>query len=564
MKFAENWPVLAALLLITTTACSKKPGPDDAAAARVEAPVAASSAPAPERTTLLGNLGSYHRAIQTSSAEAQQFFDEGLTLLYGFNHAEAFRSFARAAALDSLSPMPHWGMSLALGTNINDAAPIDRLRLAHAHLADASARRGNGSAVEQGLVDALSRRYVADPTGDQLPREQAYSDAMRALSTQFADDADLATLYAESLMNLRPWRLYKADGTPAPETATIVSTLERVMRRLPNHPGANHYYVHAVEASPHPERAVAAARRLETLVPGAGHLVHMPAHIYIRTGEYARSARANADAAVVDEKYFKATGTSGLYSAMYYSHNLQFEAAAAMYAGNFAEAHAAARRTVALTDPIADEMTMLEPFAAMELFVLVRFERWSDVLAMKSPGATRTLQSALYHWARGAALAATGAQADAEAALTRVSDAMSRIPADAMVGPANTALQVAAVAKADLIARIADARGDTTAAITAFTDAVTAEDRLGYNEPPDWLLPEREMLGRTLLRAGQFARAERVFRTDLARNVGNPRSLFGVWQSLGRQRKPAAKARAAFEQAWRGADIGLPWAQTLR
>ena len=537
------------LIAVLAAGCTKPPQ---------EHPPAAPDAP-PPRTTLLGNLGSYHRPISTTHGEAQRFFDEGLTLLYGFNHEESYRSFAQAAALDPASPMPHWGMSLALGTNINEIAPALRLTTAYGHLAAAALRAPNGSEVEQGLVAALGKRYLPDPTGDQLPREQAYADAMGALSKRFGDDLDVATLYAESLMNLRPWKLYRADGTPAPETGTIVSTLEGVITRNPQHPGANHYYVHAVEASSHPERAVAAAGRLETLVPGAGHLVHMPAHIYIRTGEYARSARANATAAAVDEKYFKATGTSGLYAAMYYSHNLQFESAAAMFAGNLAWARAAAARTVKLADPIADQMAMLEPFAAMELLVQVRFEQWDDVLRAPAPVATRPLQTALYHWARGAALSGTGRPADAALELQALTDAAAKIPKDAMVGPANAAVDVAAVAQADLMGRVAESKGDLAGAVIGFTAAVVAEDRLGYNEPPDWLLPEREMLGRALLRAGKPARAEATFRADLTRNVGNPRALFGLWQSLEAEKKPAADIKARFEKAWSSADVTLPW-----
>jgi tetratricopeptide (TPR) repeat protein len=506
------------------------------------------------RTTLLGNLGAHHRAIKTSSAESQQFFDEGLTLLFGFNHEESFNSFARAAALDPTSPMPHWGMSLALGTNINDVAPADRLAQAYAHLSDANARAPGGSDVEQGLVAALGKRYVANPTGDQMSREQAYSDAMGDLMRRFPEDLDVATLYAESLMNLRPWKLYKEDGTPAPATDIIVSTLEGVLARNPQHPGANHYYIHAVEASQRPDRAVQSAERLETLVPGAGHLVHMPAHIYIRTGQYARSAKSNADAAAVDEQYFKATGTSGPYSVMYYGHNLQFESAAAMFAGNFAQARDAARRTVTLVDPVADGMLMVEPFAAMELLVQVRFGRWDEVLTAKAPSPTRTMQTALHHFARGAALAATGRHAEAASALEALRDAVQKIPADGMVGPANSAASVAAVAVADLTGRVAESRGDLAAAIAGFTAAVAAEDQLGYNEPPDWLLPEREMLGRVLVRAGKPAEAEKVFRVDLTKNVGNPRALFGLWRSLEAQKKPAADAKAQFEQAWSSAD----------
>lgn len=549
--------LVGALGLLAVAGCRQAANArsDTTAMPRAAAPAHSAAHAESTRTTLLGNLGSYHRTISTTVPEAQQFFDEGLTLLYGFNHAEAFRSFARSAALDTLAPMPHWGMALALGTNINDIAPAERLASAHHHLADAQARTAHGSAVERGLVEALAQRYVADPTGDQMVREEAYSNAMRTLSRQFPGDDDVAVLFAESLMNLRPWKLYKADGTPAPETGTIVSTLERVMQRRPDHPGANHYFIHAVEASNHPERGTAAAGRLETLVPGAGHLVHMPAHIYIRTGEYARSARANAVAAAVDEQYFAATRTSGLYSAMYYSHNLQFEAAAAMYAGNMAEARDAARRTVALTDPIADGMVMLEPFAAMNLFVLVRFGQWTDVLAQPAPKPTRLLQVALYHWARGAARAATGNADSAAAELRAMEAAMRALPADVMVGTSNTAAAVATVAAADLRGRVAESRGDWTGAVAAYTAAVSAEDRLGYNEPPDWLLPERERLGAALLHVGDGVRAEAVFRADLARNVGNPRALHGLWQSRVMQHRPdSAQARARFERAWQASD----------
>jgi hypothetical protein len=518
---------------------------------------ATEAAPA-SRTTLLGNLGSHHRPIKTTSAEAQKFFDEGLTLLYGFNHEESFKSFERAAALDPKAPLPHWGMSLALGTNINDVAPIERLKQGYAHLVEAEKRKDNGSDVEQGLIAALSKRYVADPTGDQMVREQAYSDAMAALSKQFPDDLDVATLYAESLMNLRPWKLYKADGTPAPDTDIIVSTLEGVIRRNPQHPGANHYYIHAVEASAKPDRALESAARLETLVPGAGHLVHMPAHTYIRTGQYAKSAKSNADAAAVDEQYFTATGNKGFYATMYYGHNLQFESAAAMFAGNFAEARRAAQKTVNLADPVADQMAMIEPFVAQELTVLVRFGRWDDILLAKAPAPTRTVQTALYHFARGVAHAGKGNTAEAAAELATLEAAAAKIPKDAMLGPANAATEMVAVAVADLRARIAQAKGDLVAAAAGFAAAVDAEDRLGYNEPPDWLLPERERLGALLLETGKAKEAEQVFRADLLKNVGNPRSLFGLSKSLEAQHKAAsADIKKQFAQAWASADVTL-------
>jgi hypothetical protein len=540
----------------TIAACNRQPAAPANQSAH-DAHGAAAPAAVPPRTTLLGNMGSYHRAIKTSNADAQKFFDEGLTLLYGFNHEESFKSFALAAAKDPASPMPHWGMSLALGTNINDTAPAERLKQAYTHLAEAGKRKSGGSEVEQGLVDALATRYVADPTGDQAVRERAYSDAMGALAKKFPEDVDVATLYAESLMNLRPWRLYTKDGSPEPGTDAIVAALEGVMKREPNHPGANHYYIHAVEASKSPDRALAQAARLETLVPGAGHLVHMPAHIYIRTGAYAKSAQANATAAAVDEKYIAATGASGLYPMMYYGHNLQFESAAAMFAGNFAQARAAAERTVKFADPIADQMVMIEPFAAQDLAVLVRFGRWQDILGARPPAPTRLMQTAIYHFARGAAHAATGRPAEAEAEIGAIKAAAAKLPKDAMLGPANSASDVVAIAIADLEARIADAKGDTAAAIKGFTAAIELEDKLGYNEPPDWLNPERERLGAVLLKSGRHADAEKVFRADLEKYTGNPRSLYGLYRALEGQRKPAADTKAAFEKSWASADVTL-------
>ena len=510
------------------------------------------------RTALLGNLGSFGRKIQTSSPEAQQFFDEGLTLLYGFNHDESFRSFARAAALDARAPMPHWGMALALGTNINDPAPAERIAKASTHLAAAQARAAEGSEVEQALVAALAQRYVEKPEGDQLPREQAYSDAMGEVAQRFPDDPDVATLYAESLMNLRPWRLYDKDGRPEPGTDLIVATLERVMAAQPTHPGANHYYIHAVEASADPGRAAAQAERLETLVPGAGHLVHMPAHIYIRTGQYERSARSNAAAARVDEQYFKTAGQQGMYPMMYYGHNLQFESAAAMFAGHHAQAREAARQTVALLDPIGDASPMIEPYALQEAWVALRFGRWDDALQVKAPPDTRVVQTALTHYVRGAALAEVGKLAEAEQERKSFQAAAARVPEDLMISATNRGRAMLDVAAADLDGRIAVARKNIPAAVAAFTRAADAEDRLGYNEPPDWLLPERERLGAVLLAAGRSANAESAFRKDLERNVSNPRSLFGLWKALEAQKKPdAAGARATFEAAWKGADVTL-------
>ena len=528
-----------------------------------EAGHGAHDAPA-ARTALLGNLGEYHRPITTSVPEAQQFFDEGLTLLYGFNHEEAFRSFERAAALDAKAPMPHWGMSLALGTNYNDTATPDRLQQAYTHLTHAQARAAAGSDVERAFIDALAKRYVATPNDGQQPaREQAYSAAMGEVSKRFPDDLDAATLYAESRMNLRPWKLYTFEGKPEQGTEEIVATLEGVMARNPGHPGANHYHIHAVEASQTPERGVQSAKRLETLVPAAGHLVHMPSHIWIRTGDYVAAAKTNATAAALDDKYVKATGAKGFYPSMYYGHNLQFESAASMFAGNFANARAAGIKTANLVAPMAGEMAMLQPFTQQEVFALVRFGRWDDVLAQPAPPAGRDLQSALHHFSRGAAQAAKGNVGEAEKELAALEANAARVPKDVMYSTINPAHVLLEVARRDLAARIADAKGNGPAAVAAWRLAMAAEDKVGYGEPPDWLFPTRESLGAALMRTGNGAEAEKIYRADLNKNRKNPRSLFGLWKSLERQQKTAeaAKVKAEFEASWVAADTKLDEAE---
>jgi tetratricopeptide (TPR) repeat protein len=535
------------------------PAPQNATAAAGHSGAHPAGTP-PARTTLLGNLGSYHRAITTSNPDAQKFFDEGLTLLYGFNHEESFRSFERAAALDPKAPMPHWGMSLALGTNYNDTATPDRVQQAHTHLMHAQERAANGSDVERAFIDALAKRYVATPNdGKQAAREEAYAAAMGEVARRFPDDVDAGTLYAESMMNLRPWKLYTFDGDPEPGTEQIVAALESVLKRSPDHPGANHYLIHAVEASRTPERAVPAAKRLTTLVPGAGHLVHMPAHIWIRTGDYRAAARANVEAAAIDEKYVQATGAKGFYPTMYYGHNVQFESAAAMFAGNLAQARAAGEKIAKIVDPMAGEMAMLQPFAMQHVLALVRFERWDDVLAQPAPPAGRDVQSALHHHARGAAYAGKRQPAEAEKELKALEGAAARVPKDTMFSTINPASLLLDVARLDLAARIADARGDAAAAVAAWTRAVAAADKVGYGEPPDWLFPPREGLGAALLRAGREAEAEKVYRRDLEQHRLNPRSLFGLWKALEKQGKTAAaaEARKSFEAAWQGADVEL-------
>jgi hypothetical protein len=507
---------------------------------------------------LMTGLGRLHHPIATRSQEAQRFFDQGLTLVYGFNHDEAVRAFRRAAELDPASPMPHWGVALALGPNINDPdVDPERERAAYDEAQRARALAASAPAGERAYVDALVKRYSIEPNADLKAMAVQYKDAMRDLIRQYPDDLDAATLYAESLMDLHPWLLWSADGKPTEGTEEIVAALESVLRRDAMHIGANHYYIHAVEASQTPDRALASARRLETLVPAAGHLVHMPAHIYMRTGNYAGAVTSNAKAAQVDRDYIKARGADGLYPMMYYNHNLDFLASAAMMSGQFKEAKQAAAMVAASATPMIAQMASLEPFAAKTLFVLLRFSRWDDVVALPAPAAKHALLTALSHFGRGVAQAARGNAGGAEKERAAYADARKTIAPESGWGY-NQAKSMFAVSDAVLEAWIARAKRDDAAAIDAWRRAVAAEDLLNYDEPADWFYPTRESLGAALLRAKRLDEAAAVFREDLTRNPNNGRSLFGLWQAQMAQKDPAAAAtRKQFEEAWKHADVGL-------
>jgi len=506
---------------------------------------------------LMSGLGRLHHPIATRSAEAQRFFDQGLTLVYGFNHDEAVRAFRRAAQLDPASPMPHWGIALALGPNINLDVDPNREKAAYEEAQQARALAASAPANERAYVEALVKRYSNDPKADLKALAVQYKDAMRALVATYPNDLDAATLYAESLMDLNPWQLWSADGKPAAGTEEIVTVLESVLRRDAMHIGANHYYIHAVEASRTPDRALASAKRLETLVPAAGHLVHMPAHIYMRTGNYQGAVTSNAKAAEVDRAYITANGASGFYPSMYYNHNLDFLASAAMMSGQFKEAKRAADMVVANATPMIAEMPMLEPFGAKTLYVLLRFARWDDVMGLPKPDAKHALLTALWHFGRGVAQAARGNAADAERERTAYADARTAIGPDSDWGY-NKARDLLVVTDAALDGWIARAKRDEDAAIEAWQRAVAGEDALNYDEPPDWFYPTRESLAAALLRAKQFDRAEQVFREDLTRNPNNGRSLYGLWQAqLSRKDRAAAATEKLFRDAWKHADVSL-------
>jgi len=516
----------------------------------------APAAPRPPATILRG-LGGHTHPIRTSSAEAQRFFDQGMVLMFGFNHEEAIRSFERAAQLDPQAAMPHWGIALALGPNINLDVDPEREKAAYEAVQKAQSLAALAPEHERAYIAALAKRYSIAPGADLRKLAEDYAQAMRELSRRYPDDLDAAVLFAESLMDLRPWRLWTLDGRPAEGTTEIISTLESVLRREPQHIGANHYYIHAVEASPDPQRALPSARRLETLAPAAGHLVHMPAHIYMRTGDYRAAESSNVTAGEVDRTYLRQNRLEqSLYSFMYYSHNIHFIAAAAGMTGRYAEALRAADQLIQHVRPAAVEMPMLEYFLPTRLFVLLRFNRYDEILREPAPDAKLAMTTAFWHFARGVAYAGKAQLPQAAAERAAIETARGQTPADAEFGAYFNKSQTFLTLAANILdARTAATRGERAQAIEFWRRAVDAEDTLNYGEPPEWYYPTRESLGAALLLDGQAGYAEAVFRADLEKNPRNPRSLFGLWRSLAAQNKTADAdwVRRQFEAAWQGA-----------
>jgi tetratricopeptide (TPR) repeat protein len=388
-----------------------------------------------------------------------------------------------------------------------------------------------------------------------------YHDAMRDLVKQFPDDLDAAALFAESGMVLHPWGLWHVDGTPEVGTEEIVATLESILRRDPNHMGAIHYYIHAVEASPNPERALAGANRLASLAPAAGHLVHMPGHIYIRTGDFDAAVKTNELAAAADRAYIQAHGSEGLYPAMYYSHNLHFIAACASMNGDYAEAHKAAAMLATHVGPMVQAMPPLEGFMTVPLAVDIRFRKWDQILATPEPGPAMKTTTVYWHFARGMALAGKGKLQEAEAEYKIVRSAEAATPPDAIfqMPVNNKAKDILKIAEDVLGAKIAMARHDSAGAIAQLRQAVALQDTLKYGEPPDWFFPVRESLGAALLLDGKAQEAEQVFRADLDRNPRNPRSLFGLSQSLKAQNRTydAQFVDKQFQAAWKNPSFEL-------
>lgn len=530
------------------------------AAAVAPAHEAPKATPTGSAVSLLDGLGKHHFRITTKAPLAQRFFDQGLILTYAFNHAEAVRSFEQAARHDSACAMCYWGIALALGPNINAPMADEAAAQAHAAIDKASKRAKRTSAREQAYVAALAIRYTPTPVADRAPFDRAYADAMRELARRYPEDADAATLFAEALMNLTPWDYWAKDGTPKPGTREIVAALERAIKRDPDHPGAHHYYIHAVEASPEPERALPSAERLRDLAPSAGHLVHMSAHVYLGVGRYHDASIANERAIVADETYMAQSGSEGFYPAAYYTHNMHFLAYSAAMEGRSAIALANARKLVAFVDPVTMRaVPELQWFQPTPLFVLARFGRWDEILAEPAPASDFVYAKAMWHYARGLAFAGREQLAEATAEARALDAIAASGEAKRLEIPFIYALSQIAIARGVLAAEIAGLEGKSDVQIGHLVAAVAAQDELPYMEPPYWYFPVRQFLGAAQLQAGRVAEAETTFRADLAKSPNNAWSLAGLASGLAAQGKIDAsdRARAEFNTAWRHADVRL-------
>src|SRR5262245_514801 len=518
------------------------------------------SAEPTEKPPLYNGLGSFGRKITTALPESQRFFDQGLCFLYAFNHDEAIRSFEYAAKVDPNCAMAWWGVAVANGPHINNAiVPPERAKAAWSALAKARQAANRGTAIEQALITALSRRYADPQPEDRKSLDEAYAAAMRDVYRKFPNDADVGALFAEAMMDLRPWDLWTADAKPQPGTEEIVSTLEAVLAKSPNHPLALHLYIHAVEASAHPERADALTDRLRSLQPGLGHLVHMPSHLDVRQGRWAQSIEANQKAIVADRRYREQSPEQGFYN-VYMAHNHHMLAYSAMMCGQSKLAIDAINE-MARSIPakwIQENPLIADGFTALPLEVLVRFGRWDEVLTAPEPPDYLPIARALRHCARGIAHAAQGNIAEAKKDQAAFLAACKNVPEGSGVGN-NKAEDLLAVAEHLLAGEILYREGQVEPALMELRKAIAVEDTLRYSEPPDWIHPVRHSLGATLLKERHAAEAEQVYRDDLARQPNNGWSMYGLAQSLHLQNKhnEAAQIDARFAEVWKSADIKI-------
>ena len=508
----------------------------------------------------LQNLGVHTFPVSTANARAQLFINQGVSLAYAFNHAEAARAFAEAARLDPDLAMAYWGRALVLGPNINATMnPKDEPK-ALEMVREAQERRGHATPRERAYIDAVAARYTGDPA-DRAANDRAFADAMSRVVETFPDDADARTMLAESLMNLRPWAYWTRDGLPYPETTRAIAELEKVFEQNPNHPAALHLWIHIWESTDTPEKAEAQADRLAPLMPGAGHIVHMPAHIYQRVGRHADVITVNIAAAKADEDYIAQCRAQGLYPLGYYPHNLHFIWMGATASGQKAMALDAARRVAgSIPDEALGEVPILQGFVVVPYWAMVRFGEWDAILADEGPRLDTKYTQAVRHYARAMAFVAKDRLGEAERELSMLDRLVDDPDLAGMVTfSINSGTSVLRVARGVVAGEIAAARKDWDQAVLHFDRAIRYEDLLIYQEPADWHAPVRQTLGAVLLEAGRPEEAEAVFWEDLRRHASSGWSLFGLMQAQRAQGKAeeAAMTEARFRQAWKDADITL-------
>lgn len=519
--------------------------------------------PAGARAPLLVGITVHQRTVTTDSDEAQRYFNQGLNLAYAFNHDEAIRSFEQAVEFDPHLAMAWWGIALCHGPHINNPLMNEaRSAAAWEAIQQAKANQDNASPVERALIESLSTRYASAPEENIAEREslnRRYADAMRRVHLQYPTDTDVAVLYAEAVMDLRPWDLWSSNGEPRPETPIVLDLLENVLAQQASHPGANHLYVHAVEASPSPQRAIGAADRLRTLMPGSGHMVHMPAHIDVRTGKWAQAADQNELSMSVDKTYQTASPKQDFY-AVYMLHNPHFLSFACMMEGRRERALQAAQQMLAAvpSEFLQHAAPLVDPFMSIEYQVLVRFGQWDEVLALPAPRAELPISIAMWHFARATALAAKQdiQAAEQEQALFR--QAVAKVPDDA-VGAINKAADILQVAEHVLAGEIAFQKSDIETAVTLLNEGLVAESKLLYMEPPEWIQPVRHSLGAVLVSAQRWEEAEQVYRDDLSQWPENGWALFGLAQCLQAKGDHAGAddMTKRFQSAWKRADTQI-------
>jgi tetratricopeptide (TPR) repeat protein len=512
---------------------------------------------------LYDGIGSYSRKITTDSAEAQRYFDQGLAFVHGFNHNAAIRAFKQAAELDPKCAMVHWGVALACGPHINfTLVPPPAAELAWKEIGLAKENEKNASPVERALIDALSKRYANPQPEDRAPLDRAYADAMREVWKKFPNDPDAGVFFAEAMMNLRPWDQWTPKGQPNPGTDEILATLDAVLKLNPNHPFANHLYIHAVEASPHPERADAAAERLRNLQPGVAHNAHMPSHIDIRTGRWLEAVETNLKAVAADGRYRQTFGRAKGFLNVYVAHNRHMLAFAAMMTGqrDLAVKHIRAMVAELPQEFLKDDAMTAEGFVAMPLEVMVRFGLWDEILAEPDQYPEyMPFTRAFHHAARAIAYAAKGDAANARKAQSTFLERAKLVPKEGSLGN-NSCQSNHAVATKMVDGEIFVAEIKIDEGIAELRAAIALEDALNYDEPPGWLIPVRHSLGAVLMKQSRFAEAEQVYRDDLARLPANGWSLRGLAETFRAQQKNSeelAKTKAKFEKVWAKADLKI-------